>query len=287
MSKFSKKNLIGVILAILAVILIAVFIGATRNTPTESGSYEIMNFPQKETELSAVPDDLKSNAYLNLRGVGACDKFLGDVHVTVIFVEDDKSVWNEEDKEEFKKECENTFKRIKSDAEAYGKNLNIESDYKETKVMFPYTYSDYSTWADSVLSSLDMSAYADANLSLEREFGADEAVIMFALNFSGRSFTANSENSEYIIMFSDSPAIYHELCHVFGACDFYFPEEAEKIAEEHLSGSIMYDCYGGKMDDFTAYIIGWKDELSENAKNFLSSTMHITKEQIEEAKQYS
>ena len=105
MSKFSKKNLIGVILAVLAVILIAVFIGSTRNTPTESGSYEIMNFPQKETELSAVPDDLKSNAYLNLRGVGACDKFLGDVHVTVIFVEDDKSVWNEEDKEEIKKEC--------------------------------------------------------------------------------------------------------------------------------------------------------------------------------------
>ncbi len=287
MSKIPKKNLIGIIFALVAVILIAVFMSSARSTNPESGSYEIINFPQKETELGVIPDNLKSNAYLNLRGVGACDKLLGDVHVTVIFVEDDRSLWSKEEIENFKEECENTFIRIEYDAKAYGKELSIESDYRNTKVMFPYTYSDYSTWADSVLSSLDMSAYADANLSLEREFSSDEAVIMFALNFSGRSFTANSENAEYTIMFADSPAIYHEICHVFGASDFYFPEEVEKIAEEHLNGSIMYDCYGGKMDDFTAYIIGWKDELTQSAEKFLSSTMHITKEQIEEAKQYS
>ena len=194
MSKIPKKNLIGVIFAVAIVILIAVFIGSIRSTEPENENYEIVNFPQKETELSSVPDNLKSNAYLNLRGVGACDKLLGKVHVTVIFVEDDRSIWTEEEKENFQEECENTFKRIESDAKAYGKNLSMESDYRNTKVMFPYTYSDYSTWADSVLSSLDMSAYADANLSLEREFSSDEAVIMFALNFSGRSFTANSEN---------------------------------------------------------------------------------------------
>lgn len=283
MRKIPKKNLIGIVVAVALIILIAVFISVARDS-TGAENYEEVNFPQKETELSAVPDEYKSNVYLSFRGVGACDKLLNKVHVTVIFVEDSKSVWSESDKAEFKESCENTFLRIQSDAKVYNKDLKITSDYRSTKINVPFIYAEHENWADSVFASLDMSAYADANLSLEREFGTEEAAIIFALNYEGRSFTANSENTEYTIIFDDAPAIYHEICHLFGACDFYFPKEVEEIAEKYLNGSIMYDCYGGKVDDFTAYIIGWKDELTENAESFLKDTMHVTEEQLNEAK---
>ena len=278
------KNLKGVIVAVAVILLIALVISFSRNKQGETEYYEDFTFPQSDTEISAVPDNLKSSSYLENRGVGACNKLLGEVHVTVIFVEDSKSKWNETDKADFKTEAEATFSRMESDAKAFGKTLNLESDYRNTKVSVPFIHAEFENWADTVLASLDMSAYSDVNLSLEREFGCDEAVVIFALNYKGRSFTANSENAEYTIIFADAPAIYHEMCHVFGAEDLYYPDEVEKIAEKYINNSIMYNCYEGEVDDFTAYIIGWQDTLTENAESFLENTMHVTKEQLNEAR---
>ena len=278
-----KKNLIGVIFAVLMIILIAVLISQARST---SGTEEerVTNFPQSETELSAVKEEYKNNVYLNARGLGACDKLLGNVSVTFIFINDSESKWDENAINEFKTATEDTFKRMEKDAKSYNKTLKLTPDYRETTVNFKFNYGEHKNWSDSVLSSLDMAAYDEANLYLMDELGSDEAAIVFVLNREGRSFSSSTENTEYTVIFDDAPALYHELCHLFGANDFYFPDETELISEEVFGDSIMDNAYTGEVDDLTAYLLGWRDDISDKAEEFLKATNYLTNEQIEEAK---
>ena len=48
----------------------------------------------------------------------------------------------------------------------------------------------------------------------------------------------------------------------------------------------MYHTYTD-VDDLTAYLIGWTDELSETALQFLEAVNHLTKEEIAEAQKNS
>lgn len=71
--------------------------------------------------------------------------------------------------------------------------------------------------------------------------------------------------------------IAHELLHQYGAVDFYFPEEIQKCADACLGQSLM-GYHGERVDDFTAYLVGWRDTLSDDAYRFLKETMWMTYE---------
>ena len=78
--------------------------------------------------------------------------------------------------------------------------------------------------------------------------------------------------------------IAHELLHQFGAIDFYFPREIEAIAKKYIGDSIMCNSSVDTVDDLTAYLVGWKDTVSENSYLFLKETMWMSAERFKEAK---
>ena len=77
--------------------------------------------------------------------------------------------------------------------------------------------------------------------------------------------------------------LVHELLHLFGAVDLYYPENLKQVGKKYLPGSIM--CDGNVIDDLTRYLIGWKRQLQSDsmAWKFLEETKNITAEDVRKA----
>ena len=105
---------------------------------------------------------------------------------------------------------------------------------------------------------------------------------MFVLNKTGRA-SASISNVEWITMFHKSGynGFQHELLHVFGAKDFYYPKEVEQWATKHFPESIM-NSSDEEVDTLTAYLVGWTDTVADNAIAFLKDSIAITESYMQE-----
>ena len=95
--------------------------------------------------------------------------------------------------------------------------------------------------------------YQGRNRSVSTDYQLEYAVI-----FSG--FTDTSRDSA-------SDTIAHELLHLFGAEDFYYPASRETLAEEYYPTDIMLcampDLPYFTLGAYTAYTLGWTDTVAE------------------------
>ena len=117
--------------------------------------------------------------------------------------------------------------------------------------------------------------------------------VLFVLNESARSFAmctsgrksaistrrAFVDSGEYAFIFfrSHSHIVYtlcHEIFHLYGAIDYYYPSAVKMEAERHFPNSIMLG-YRDKpiIDDLTRFLLGWKNSLSTDSLAFLSGTL--------------
>ena len=66
---------------------------------------------------------------------------------------------------------------------------------------------------------------------------------------------------------SGSDTIAHELLHLFGAEDFYYPESREALAKEVYPEDIMLcdmpDLDHFTLGEYTAYTLGWTDSVPD------------------------
>ena len=76
----------------------------------------------------------------------------------------------------------------------------------------------------------------------------------------------------------------HELLHLFGAADFYYPCAIKTAAQKWLPDSVMNSGNGIAIDDLTRVLIGWDSTLTESAEQFLKATSSITLAEIKKAR---
>ena len=246
---------------------------------------------QPEEPENPVPEELRDNYYLGHKGQGACEKMTGNITVLVVFVSDSLNTWSDYDREQAKPALQECESRLEAAAAAYGAELDLTMEYLDAKISteFKVEMNSVMTSAYTVMRKLGMGdAYYDQD-SLEEQYEADAVPILFMLNRQGRAFAttmdAETDLLECAVIYGkDMSSVRHELCHIFGALDFYFPDETIAAQERYLPDSIMNNHFT-EVDDLTAYLIGWVDELSLNAINFLRATNHLTKEMIEEAQE--
>ena len=225
--------------------------------------------------------DETEHLFLIDKDKGTCTRLVGNVSMTVVFV-DVTDVDDGEKSFEAMKELLATSAAIFSEeANKYGKDLSIDFDYYYTTAE-PYSVAETDAWAASVLRSLD-------GISSEHDYWVDRPLV-FYVNSEGRACASKKNDlaqPEYIVVFEDSvtsKGIMHELLHLYGAQDFYLIDEVQKAADKFLPGSIMGQSPPeAKPDELTAYIVGWADEPGENAKQFLEATGHLTQEDKNEA----
>ena len=85
------------------------------------------------------------------------------------------------------------------------------------------------------------------------------------------------------MLYDDLNGFGHELLHMYGAADFYYPQELKEIFSSHFSESIMLTNESTVVDSLTAYMIGWTSELKGSGLEVVEETAWMTKEFLAEA----
>lgn len=237
-------------------------------------------------QLDNIPDDVQHHVYLTHKNTGRCEELIGKVSITVVMVSDEVSVWNDAALNALSASLSSQEKDIEKLAATYGKDLDITFSYLGAKVAGDAAAGDYSEdWINAATQSIGYESVKTMQKELDAKNSADSNPILFALNKTGRAYANYSTGKtgcEYLVVFSsDSSSFNHELYHVYGAQDFYYPAEVKDLANTYLTGSIMSD--GDVTDPLTAFIIGWDDEIDTEAYEFLKKTSYLTKELIDEA----
>lgn len=252
--------------------------GSQSTTPQQTDPPETV--PPETVWLPSVPAHLQNHVYLDKRNSGYCEYLTGKVVVTVIFVSDPDGSWTEEAINTAKTDLQAAVSRITSDAAGYGAQVDLSLQYKTASTSVKIVDGNTVDWAESALSSAGLPERRKISLYLEDLYGADSAPVVFIANHGGRANANYISGNEYAVLYEDVHPFYHELSHIFGAKDFYFPQDVKKLSETYLPNSIMVDSENGVMEDLTAYLIGWTDTLSSNALEFLEKTAYLTPEYL-------
>ena len=262
--------------------------GGSSGDSGASGGVEAPAVPEVE-RLPNVPAELQEHVFLGARSHGACDTFEGNVKMLVVFVDDPRYRWTGGEIEQAKNEITATANRMMGDAATYGVSLNLSVEFTTATSSVNLVREEYNNWVDSALTSMGLPTDRNQTcMTLESRYGVSEVPIVFLANQDGRSFASavsgGTTTREFSIIYDDTAAVYHEVCHIFGAKDFYFPAEVKGLANTYLPESIMVNSGTGTVDSLTAYLIGWTDTLSSEALSFLQSTSYLTVEYLSEQK---
>ena len=218
--------------------------------------------------------------------LGSCRELTGDVAIQVVFVDGDAGAWDEKNMAEYKKAMGQAYDQLTRWGRDYGQEVRISLRYAHTAESMDLDFLDSDAWADHVLNNADLPARGDDSVYMQ-----ECMPIIFLLNEGGRAYAcanASETYNDYLICFNNSTvsSFSHELLHLYGAVDYYYPLAYQEAAQKYFPQSIMFTTEEHKeFDGLTAYIIGWTDTLDENARAFLEDTRHIRQEDLENAQE--
>lgn len=223
--------------------------------------------------------EYRDHYYIGPRDGGDCDSLTGNVLITVVFADEPRDAWTETDIADFKNGLNDATAKLIAEANGYGAELHISFHYLRVKTLEAVTYVNFLDWSEKALKSAGFSDPDKAIPQLKEQYKVKEAPILFAIPRGGRAHARTQptpDGLEYAILFRENSDYRHELLHVFGAKDYYYPKETMELAEKYFPNSIMYGTENPVTDPLTAYLVGWTDTLSYDAKRFLDETKWIT-----------
>jgi hypothetical protein len=229
--------------------------------------------------------EIQNNFFLKSRAIGASRKLCGKIGIITCFMKRRGSDFSDRVKNQYYAELNAAIDWLKSEALRYGRKLEIDHFHYDIDVPANAEPKDDYKLIKSFLNSESM----DSTQSyLENKMGYDEMPFILVYDENARSFARSQwADSRYKVeecstVFKSGgkyhqSTIVHELLHQFGAHDFYFPKEIKRLAERYFGDSVM-GIGNMKVDDFTAYLIGWKDTISANTYWYLKDTAYMTEE---------
>ncbi len=222
--------------------------------------------------------DTEKHLLLKNRKLGGCQTLTGKITPVVVFVNDPVNKWDDNEKKEIMNGCSEVIKEIQRQAALYGQNPVIKPVYKTATITCNVKDNG---WDIQAMKSAGLPYEGNVNDALEKQYGVKEAPVIFVADFAGRAYAVAGSGFENVVLYESTEGMFHELCHVFGAPDYYYPELVSTIATEMFPDSIMYS--GKTVDDVTAYNIGWTDKISETATEFLKKTAYVTEKDVSSA----
>lgn len=233
----------------------------------------------------------RENYALSGRDCGHIGRMTGSIHLICVFVNDSESHWTGPEIDEMYNGLWKDTAYLEAQAARYGVYLKFSSGYFISTV--PANQED--RWLDYLLETQFSNPDHDL-AALENYYatsgGFNDCPMLFYFNKPGRCYSYMAtkpyyeRSAEYAIyypstMSSDrSPA--HELYHLFGAIDLYYPEKVAAAARKRFPQSSML-IGGREIDDLTAYLIGWTDTYSQDAAAFLNDIHGVTRDDAEAA----
>ncbi len=225
------------------------------------------------------PDYYSDHKFMDSRDFGASRTLTGNIQLLLVFVNTDEGSWSSSERDEFIAATHDDAAHLESSAADWGSYLDLSVAYFEATVPSEHTEDWYNYLMDNYFYNHDHDTETLQEY-YEEKGGFDDAPIMFVFNTEGRSYCymgrrSNGFRSEYPVYFAKSmrPAlsITHELLHMYGANDLYRDDNIKAAAEWYFPDSSMLTG-GREVDDLSAFLIGWTDELTQDAADFLEET---------------
>lgn len=242
------------------------------------------SFPQQD-RLPSVSGKLRDHVLLRARDTGACRKLVGDVVVTVVFAQVPEGSWSAEERSAVTEELKTRAQFLMDAAKEYGAELNLRLEF--TQATAPTcAYGEEDAWATEALDSMGLGTLSQVDARLQAQYQADAAPVVFYMNTSGRSrasWSGNPGDFEYAILYQTADSFCHELCHLFGAVDYYYPQSVIQAAKEWFPESLMLDSENESVDPLTAYLLGWTDVLTPEGESFLARSADLTWEDYQKS----
>ena len=244
--------------------------------------------------LASTPTNMRK-AYLS----GNCKRLEGTPYVVVFYLDDDVSSWTEEEVAIYNEQLISpALDFLDENAAQWGVDLCMKvgayASYSHPSRAVAYdgvieNFNDGNTSQDI----LDQAAVAAGFTSKEHmheclteHAGTDQIAYVIMVDKGGRSYSCPRQGKnrnvsdeyelEYSVIFSGftdtsrdsaSDTVAHELLHLFGAEDYYYPESRKALAEKFYPTDIMLcgmsDLAYFTLDAFTAYTLGWTDTVPE------------------------
>lgn len=228
--------------------------------------------------LPCSAEQMKDHPMLGNMGKGACTQLTGEVSVLVLFVDMDGFLWTEDDCQAQKGKVLSALEVLSAMAEPYGKSVSFETVDAKTKAETD-PVEDYDMFLTECLANME-----DAEAHNRQE--EKNCFTLLCLKQEGRA-GAHADTlyclSESVLSYidDDKMVLAHEILHLFGAKDYYFPDAYAEKARVYFPTSLMLKTREeSEVDSLTAYIIGWTDEPDENAIQFLKATEDVEWEDI-------
>lgn len=223
---------------------------------------------------------------LQRKNSGYSDELVGDVLITFVMVDDPESAWSDEELSLFQSQIPAEAQFLEHEAARYDVDLDIRVQYIQCSVNKALKRGDEEAWRNAALKAAGLPRAGKVSKHLKKTFGADQAPVFFCVSRDGRSYASHSRGRipfEYGIIYREAGACAHELCHQFGAMDYYYPEEIKQLAQKIFPNSIMLTSVDRQVDELSAYVMGWTDSPSPDAQRFIEQTKWVDADTVAEA----
>ena len=270
-----------------------------KEIPATSGDYHIIQ-PWIEGIRAVAPDQKQGTGIVpeNTResyNAGSCRQLKDNPYLLVIFLDDDESCWNE--KQVLKSLDELVMPAesfMEENARQWGVALDLRIGYyatyghpdrpvKYNGVIKTYNNGTSRDLLEQAAATLGFSSKEEMHEKMMELSGQEQVGYVFMLNKGGRSYSgcysnrhtgsAGDYRMEYSVIYSGftdtshdtgSDTVAHEVLHMFGAEDYYYPDSRKFLARKYYPKDIMLCSMPAleyfELGDFTAYTLGWTDQ---------------------------
>ncbi len=228
-------------------------------------------------------------------GLGTNKELEGLITVVLVFVDDNSTYWTQSEVNDFLEYQANpAFNYLIAEAAKWDVELSFDIGYYSThSIGASIKYEgNIGTGLDGGYMSSDVMENVAADLGYStpdemvdahRDYYKTEIAFVNVFNTAGRAYTymqvtsPEVEYAEHCVMFADayvgapnyvqsrSATVAHEFLHLYGAEDFYTPDERARYAQNIYSNEIMLIAATSlsqvSLSEVTAYLVGWHDNV--------------------------
>lgn len=222
---------------------------------------------------------------------GICQALTGKIFWSFVYVDDAESGWSRAEQETQDRTNRRVMQYLKEEGKKEGVSLQMFTKTWTVRVPYAMRQENRSSWTEDFAKTAGFSSFRDLNRSLQKQYPGGQIFFVFLVNKSGRAFASPSVNegaadAEYCVVYRGEPgSILHEVLHVFGAADLYYPPQVAQAAGRILGESVMMNSDCQVLDDLTKYLIGWHRQPTAKARQLLMATAGITEQMVSDALQ--
>lgn len=225
----------------------------------------------------------ENHAFFSDVNQGPCRRMRGNVFVEMVFVEDRVNSWTKEEIDAFFPVYKRAVKGLCKQARESGVELSFTTVIARHR--WQGTLDPNRFYADTLprlkldyYRSLGYGSAEQYTAERKRKYRGDEVAMFFVLERSFRSYACNGKDVEFCVITNESNehTVAHELLHLFGAADLYYPYQIYGLTMEYFPDSVMCTYEGMEVDPLTRYLIGWDQRMAPKAEEYLFKVRDYT-----------